>query len=73
MILEPAYGRDYRSKKAVLDDFLSEKDFILNDLSSQWDGKYINRQQIPKGTAISFRYAKKTKSFPVTVGKEPSK
>lgn len=73
MTLTPAFGRDYKSKQALLDDFLAEKDFILNDLSSQWDGKYINRQQIPIGTAINFRYAKLTKVFPCTVGKEPTK
>ena len=65
MILTPAYGRDYKSKQAVLDDFNADKDFIFNQLGSPWDGKPINRPQVLEtGTpSITFRYNKLRKSF----------
>lgn len=42
MTLVPAYGRDYKSKKAVEADWLAGKDFIVSDMFSQWDGKPYN-------------------------------
>ena len=44
--LTPAYGRDYNSGKAAKADYAAEKDFILQDIGSQWDGKPMNRQQM---------------------------
>lgn len=44
MSLVPAYGRDYKSKKAVLIDWNDNKDFIIQDMSSPYDGKYANKQ-----------------------------
>jgi hypothetical protein len=58
--LTPAYGRDYKSAKEVLKDFLEEKDFVLN---TPFTTTYINKQQIEKGTSIQFRYSKLTKVF----------
>ena len=68
MILTPAYGRDYKSKRAVLDDFNADNDFVLNDINSRWDGCYVNRPQIVSGIeppvrSITFRYDKLRKSF----------
>lgn len=40
-VLTPAYGRDYKSKGAVLADWNSGKDFVLNHLG--WS-TYANRQ-----------------------------
>ena len=68
MILTPAYGRDYRSKQAVLDDFNADKDFILNDLYDPWDGRPLNRPQIIElktVTEVTFRYDKLRKVFSV--------
>lgn len=42
--LTPAYGRDYKSKAGILADWNAGKDFILNDMSSPWDGKPFNKQ-----------------------------
>jgi len=39
----PAYGRDYRSKAAVQADWDAGKDFLIQDVSSPWDGKYISK------------------------------
>lgn len=63
IILTPAYGRDYKSKKAVLDDWNSDKDFILNDMSSRWDGKPINKPQLTEEPSIQFRYSGNRKTF----------
>ena len=41
--LTPAYGRDYKNQKSVLSDWKNGKDFILQDFSSRWDGKPINK------------------------------
>jgi len=60
MTLTPAYGRDYNSKNAVLTDFLDDKDFILNDMSSKWDGKPINRPQITENE-VRVRYKNSTR------------
>jgi len=64
--LTPAYGRDYRSRSAVLTDFDDDKDFTLNDMSSRWDGKSANRSQLIKAgyKQVSFRYGKLRKQFP---------
>ncbi len=48
MTLVPAYGRDYKSAKAAKEDFLSGKDFIIQDISSRWDGKPANVQDFQK-------------------------
>jgi hypothetical protein len=46
MNLIPAYGRDYRSKKAVQADLDADKDFLIADISSPYDGKPINAAQL---------------------------
>lgn len=40
----PAYGRDYRNKAQAIADWEAGKDFILQDISSPWDGKPINKE-----------------------------
>jgi hypothetical protein len=37
--LIPAYGRDYKSKKAIMDDLAAGKDFVISDIMNRWDGK----------------------------------
>lgn len=58
--LTPAYGRDYTSGKAAQADFDADKDFILNDMSSPYDGKPVNKSQIDKGTTVNLRYKRLT-------------
>lgn len=60
--LTPAYGRDYKSIKAVKEDFDANKDFIL-----QPDGCYINKEQIAPGTVVNIRYKKLTMIAPIKV------
>jgi hypothetical protein len=52
----PAYGRDYKSAKAVKDDWEAGKDFRIQDISSRYDGSYINKAGKPAGVILSIRY-----------------
>lgn len=55
--LVPAYGRDYKSKAAVLADFDADKDFIDSGFHSS--GKPVNKADIKSlgGGEISIRYS----------------
>jgi hypothetical protein len=57
----PAYGHDYKSAKAVVADFLANKDFLICDMSSPDDGRYVNAEQLALGDTLCVRYARKTK------------
>ena len=53
----PAYGRDYKSKKAALADWNANEDFIINDMSNRWDGKPVNKAGAKEGKlSIMIRY-----------------
>ena len=56
--LTPAYGRDYKSKKAVMEDLLAQKDFVLHDIMSAYDGKVGNLEDLRKAgyTSLHIRY-----------------
>ena len=55
MTLTPAYGRDYKSAKAVKDDYNANKDFVVTDISSPDNGRYANKQQLT-GQSVMVRY-----------------
>ena len=59
MTLTPAYNRDYKNKNDVLTDFNNDKDFIINDMFSPYNGKYCNKSDI-KNTykSVKIRYNK---------------
>lgn len=56
MTVVPAYGRDYKSAKAAKADWIADKDFRICDISSRWDGCYVNRPQV--NGSVKLRYAK---------------
>ena len=58
--LTPAYGRDYKSRKAVETDFNGNKDFILVDMFSPWNGKPCNKSDLASAGygSVSIRYGK---------------
>lgn len=61
LTLVPAYGRDYKSKASVLEDWNANKDFIIMDISSPWDGKPANKQDLDaQGIKARIRYKNKT-------------
>lgn len=66
--LTPAYGRDYKSIASVTADFLAGKDFIYNDISSPYDNKPCNYQDLKASgiSTVKLRYARLTK---VTIAK----
>lgn len=56
----PAYGRDYNSKKAVMEDWNANKDFLAVGMNGNG---YINKAQVGDlkkdgFTGIHFRYKK---------------
>ena len=60
-VVKPAYGRDYRSQKAALKDWIDGKDFILCSLTSHWAGKPCSTRDFPAGDKIEIRYNKLAK------------
>lgn len=59
LTLTPAYGRDYKSVKAVAADWEANKDFLIADISSPWDGKPVNRDSLVRSgeaTHVNVRY-----------------
>lgn len=70
----PAYGRDYKSKKAVLQDWQAGKDFIIQDMSSPYDGKKINIQDAQAGGVdVMVRYNKLMSILPIKAKPKASK
>jgi hypothetical protein len=65
--LTPAYARDYRSKTAVVEAFLAGKDFVYNDVTSPYDGKYCSIRDFKPGQQLHIRYYKLTRSTYFTV------
>jgi hypothetical protein len=57
----PAFGRDYKSAKAVQADFLANRDFQISDMSSPDDGRYVNAEQLEIGDTLAVRYDGKRK------------
>lgn len=56
----PTYGRDYKSKAAVKEALDANQDFRVADMSSQWDGKACNLEDLKRGgiTEVTVRYGK---------------
>lgn len=57
----PAYGRDYKSQKAVKEAWNRGDDFIINSFMHPDNGRYMNRNDKTNDTVIHVRYAKLTK------------
>ena len=68
--LTPAYNRDYKNKKDVINDFNKDLDFILNDFTSQFDLKPINKSDIIEflgSSKVKIRYSNLTKLIVIDV------
>ena len=61
MTLVPAYGRDYKSAKAVREDLAAGKDFIICEIGHPYDGKPANRADLKGTGSVKIRYARLTK------------
>jgi len=61
----PAYGRDYKSRKALEADWLANQDFIIAEFLHPYDGKPINRSQAQEsGITVYARYNGLTRITP---------
>ena len=71
LTLTPAYGRDYKSKKAVVQDWEDGKDFIIADMFNPYDGKAFNKQSaLDSGErTVNIRYKKLTQIAVIKVRK----
>lgn len=54
----PAYGRDYKSKKAVQADWDAGKDFLVQDVMLSG---YVNKDDKPEDVTLNIRYDRLTK------------
>jgi hypothetical protein len=55
LTLKPAYGRNYKSKSAVVKDFNDNKDFVICQYGHRYDGKPVNKKQL-SGETVHIRY-----------------
>jgi hypothetical protein len=52
-----AYGRSYKTAKAIKADWDAGKDFVVVDFYSPWDGKPINKEDARRsGITVNVRY-----------------
>ena len=56
LIITPAYGRDYKSKKAALADFEANKDFVIENVNYIDCGRYVNAEQLRPGDRVQLRF-----------------
>jgi hypothetical protein len=54
----PAYGRDYRSKAALMADWNAGKDFLIQDMQASG---YVNKDDKPADVILNVRYSNLTK------------
>ena len=75
MTLTPAYGRDYKSKKAAVAAFKANRDFIIHDITSPWDGKYASMTDLySQGLRqVQIRYNRRRSVCVAPVEKEVTK
>lgn len=62
LTLTPAYGRDYTSRAKALKALLDGSDFLINDISSPWDGKPCSARDLA-GQTVKIRYDRLRKVF----------
>ena len=60
LTLVPAYGRDYKSRSAVVADWDAGKDFQISNFFHPDDGRYINKQDAKGPLVLNIRYKKLT-------------
>lgn len=65
--LTPAYGRDYVFGSSAKADFLNGRDFVLNDITSPWDGKPCAIGDFADGVIVVLRFSKCRKLTTLTV------
>jgi hypothetical protein len=73
LTLVPAYGRDYKSKREVMEAWDAGKDFIVQDMMSPYDGKPINKADAKAAGIgnVNIRYKKMRSVAVIKVAKFP--
>ena len=63
LTLTPAYGRDYKSEKAVEEDFNADKDFVAHSYDPKQRGTYTNKNDLKQmgHKQVRIRYSKLSK------------
>ena len=64
-MLTPAYGRDYKSSRAVEADFRRGVDFVFR--SYPWSGAYCSIRDFQPGVLVELRYDKNQQVALITV------
>lgn len=54
--VKPAYGRDFKSQKAVREAYAVGLDFQVTDFTSPDYGRYVNKNDHPAGVTLQVRY-----------------
>jgi hypothetical protein len=60
LTITPAYGRDYKSRTALLTDWRAGKDFMASDIHNQGYCSIRDLDQFTNITHLHFRYNKLT-------------
>lgn len=66
----PAYGRDYHTAIETLAAWKSGSDFLIQDISSPYDGKYCSCRDFTRIESVMIRYNKRA-DFLITGGLKP--
>ena len=62
LTVTPAYGRDYKTAKAAKESWKEGKDWIVQNIMSQYDGKPINKEDADKeGIKVQLRFCQNRK------------
>lgn len=53
------YCADYKSAQAVKEAFYAGKDFLMENITSEWHGKPCSIRNLKEGDKVELRYANK--------------
>ena len=68
--VNPAYGRDYRSRLEAVTAFKEGKDFLCEAVDGRPEDRYCSIRDFPNGTQVSIRFRRKESQVLITIGEE---
>ena len=63
--VSPAYGKDYKTKKELMEGYAAGHDFQIHDMNHPEYGRYININDHPVGTTFMVRHNKQMRVTPI--------
>lgn len=63
--VSPAYGKDYKTKKELMEGYDAGHDFQIHDFNHPEYGRYINKQDHPVGTTLMVRHNRNMRQTPI--------